>query len=267
MIIATRDQAGLLAECLGGLRDKTDYPHREIVVVDNGSTEPDAVHLLEKIAHEPRTKVLRHPGPFNFSELSNAGARATSAPVLLFLNNDIAMLDPGWLKAMVRWAIKPEIGAVGAKLLFANGRIQHAGVVLGFGGIAGHVYRRLSKNHAGYLAQLTAPREVSAVTAACIAIERSKFEAVGGFDAENLPVDLNDIDLCLRLAERGWTNLWTPEATLVHVNRARAVSTRILMNFIARSGTILSNAGQTSSATTLISIPALSLYAHDVALA
>ena len=267
VVIATRDRATLLAQCFKGLRDKTDYPHREIIVVDNGSTEPDAVRLLEKVSREPRTKVLREPGPFNFSALSNAGAAAASAPVLLFLNNDVVMLDPGWLKAMVRWAINPEIGVVGAKLQFANGRIQHAGVVLGFGGIAGHVYRRLPKDYRGYLSQLTVPHEVTAVTAACIAVERSKFEAVGGFDAENLPVDLNDIDLCLRIAERGWTNLWTPEATLIHLQSATrgidsdpfALYRRERNYFVQRWSHVIRDDP--------FFHPGLSLYAHEVALA
>lgn len=267
VIIATRDQAKLLAKCLAGLRDKTDYPRREVVVVDNGSTQPDAVALLEKIAREPRTKVLRHPGPFNFAALCNAGARATTAAALLFLNNDIAMLDPGWLKAMVRWAIKPEIGVVGAKLLFANGRIQHAGVVLGFGGIAGHVYRRLPKDHAGYLSLLTVPHEVTAVTAACVAVERTKFEAVGGFDAENLPVDLNDIDLCLRIAERGWTNLWTPEATLVHLQSATRGIDKDPSELYRRERDYFVRRWEDMIRDDPYFHPALSLYAHDVELA
>jgi GT2 family glycosyltransferase len=216
VVIPTRDGSSLLAKCLSGLKDKTDYPHFETVIVDNGSTALDALRLLKEIATKPRTTVLRRPGPFNFSAMSNDGARITKARVLLFLNNDIAMLDGNWLKAMVRWAIRPDVGVVGAKLLFPGGLIQHAGVVLGLGGIAGHVYRRSPGDHRGYLAQLTVPHEVAAVTGACIAIERTKFEAVGGFDAENLPVDLNDIDFCLRINELGWSNIWTPEATLIH---------------------------------------------------
>ena len=134
VVIPTRDNAGLLAECLEGLRNRTDYPSVETIIIDNGSSHPAAVQLLQQIATVRRTTVLQRPGPFNYAALSNAGARATKAPVLLFLNNDIAMLQRNWLKAMVRWAIEPQVGVVGAKLLFPNGRIQHAGVVLGFGG-------------------------------------------------------------------------------------------------------------------------------------
>jgi GT2 family glycosyltransferase len=266
VIVPTRDGASLLAECFAGLRDNTDYPQFETIVVDNGSTAPDAVRLLQDIAHAPRTTVLRRPGPFNFSALCNDGAAATTARVLVFLNNDIAMPDAGWLKAMVRQAIRPETGVVGAKLLFPDGAIQHAGVVIGFGGIAGHIYRRAPRDYRGYLAELTAPHEVSAVTGACIAIERSKFDAVGGFDAENLPVDLNDIDLCLRVAEHGWTNLWTPEATLIHhQSGTRGIDSdpyRLYQKersyFAARWQHVIRDDPHFH--------PALSLYAHEVAL-
>jgi O-antigen biosynthesis protein len=216
IVIPTRDRADLLAACVGGLKDQTDYPRYEIVIADNGSTALDALALLRDLRSDPRFKVLERPGPFNFSALSNDGARATKAPVLVFLNNDIIVVENGWLKPLVRFAVMPQIGVVGAKLLFPDGRLQHAGVVLGFGGIAGHLYRRMPANHPGYCNRLTVPHEIGAVTAACIAIARAKFEAVGGFDAENLPVDLNDMDLCLRVAEHGWTNLWTPDAVLVH---------------------------------------------------
>jgi O-antigen biosynthesis protein len=267
VVIPTRDGAKLLAECFGGLSDKTDYPRIETVIVDNGSTAPDAIRLLQQIAGVPRTRVLQHPGPFNFSAMSNDGARATQAPVLLFLNNDVAMLDRNWLKAMVRWAIKPDTGVVGAKLLFPNRLLQHAGVVLGFGGIAGHVYRRSPEDHRGYLNQLTVAHEVSAVTGACMAVERSKFEAVGGFDAENLPVDLNDIDLCLRIAERGWANIWTPQATLIHHQSATrgidsdpfALYRKERAYFVERWSHVLRDDPYFH--------PGLSLYAHDVALA
>ena len=267
VVIPTRNAAELLAECIDGLRDKTDYPSFETVVVDNGSTAPDAVRLLQEIAATPRMRVLQHPGAFNFSAMCNEGARVTAAPVLLFLNNDIAMLEPGWLKAMVGWAIKPNIGVVGAKLVFPNGRLQHAGVVLGFGGIAGHVYRRLPKDYPGYLDQLTAPHEVAAVTGACMAVQRSKFAAVGGFDAENLPVDLNDIDFCLRIAEGGWSNIWTPEAALIHHQSATrgidsdpfALYRKERAYFVERWLHVIRDDSYFH--------PGLSLYAHDVALA
>jgi GT2 family glycosyltransferase len=216
IVIPTRDLADLLAVCVEGLKEKTEYPHYRVVVMDNGSTEPDALALLSDLRRTPRFTVVDRPGPFNFSALSNEGARLTATPLLVFLNNDIEMIDGDWLKPLIRWAVQPEIGAVGAKLLFPCGTLQHAGVVVGLGGIGGHVYRKRPLDTRGYLGELGVPHEVTAVTGACIAIERAKFEAIGGFDAENLPVELNDLDLCLRIAERGWSNLWTPESVLYH---------------------------------------------------
>ena len=220
VIIPTRDRANLLADCTQGLRDNTDYPSFNVVVVDNGSTQPQAIALLNRLRADARFRVLDRPEPFNYAKLCNDGARATNSPMLVFLNNDIRMTGPGWLKAIVREARKPHVGVAGAKLLFPNGRIQHAGIVLGMGGISGHIYRRRLAREIGYLQQVGHTREMAAVTGACIAIDRRKFEAVGGFDAENLPIDLNDIDLCLRVAERGWTNVWAADAVLTHVQSA-----------------------------------------------
>lgn len=216
VVVPTRDMAGLLSECTKGLKEQTDYPRYHVVIVDNGSTEPDALAILRDLRRTPRFMVLERPGAFNFSALCNAAAELTTSSVLVFLNNDISMIHAGWLKPLVRCAIQPEIGAVGAKLLFPSGAIQHAGVVIGLGGIGGHLYREEPPDLPGYLAELTSPREVTAVTAACLAVAREKFEAVGGFDAEHLAVELNDVDLCLRLAERGWSNIWTPESVLRH---------------------------------------------------
>ncbi len=216
IVMPTRDHAELLVDATRGLQESTDYPCFDVVVVDNGSVDVAARAVLERLKNDTRFKILERPYPFNYSRLCNDGAAASDSPVLVFLNNDVQIFSTGWLKAMVRLATKPQIGVVGAKLMFPNGRIQHAGVVLGMGGIAGHVYRRGRPQEPGYLNQLTSVREISAVTAACIAVERAKFEAVGKFDAENLPIDLNDIDLCLRIREAGWTNVWTPDAVLIH---------------------------------------------------
>ena len=220
VIIPTRDAARLLEACINGLKEKTDYPSFNVVLVDNGSKQIRARALLDNLRADPRFRVLDRPEPFNYAKLSNDGAHATNSPMLVFLNNDIRMIDASWLKNIVRLAMKPEVGVVGAKLLFPNRKIQHAGVVLGMGGISGHIYRRRRNRVTGYLQQAVNTREMIAVTGACIAVERSKFEAVGGFDAQNLPVDLNDIDLCLRIAERGWTNIWAADAVLIHVQSA-----------------------------------------------
>jgi O-antigen biosynthesis protein len=266
IVIPTRDRADLVSECVRGLNERTDYPRYEIVIVDNGSTAPDALALLRDLKRKPRFKVLERPGPFNFSALSNDGARAIQAPVLVFLNNDIVVLESGWLKPMVRFAIMPHIGVVGAKLLFPDGRIQHAGVVIGFGGIAGHLYRRMPADHPGYCNRLTTSHEIAAVTGACIAVARHKFEAVGGFDADNLPVDLNDIDFCLRISERGWTNVWTPEAILVHLQSASRGIDPDPFVLYRRERTYFVRRWQEKIRDDPYFHPALSLFSHEVAL-
>jgi O-antigen biosynthesis protein len=216
VVVPTRDRADLLRECARGLRRLTDYPNYDVVIVDNGSTEPAAVLLLERLRNEVKFAVIKSPGAFNFSALCNTGAAHSCSQILVFLNNDISMVHADWLKHMVEWAGRPDVGAVGAKLKFPNGTLQHGGVIMSVSDLCLHKYHYAPDDHGGYLDQLKHPHEVVAVTAACLAVERKKFEAVGGFDAENLPVELNDVDLCLRLAARGWRPIWTPEAELIH---------------------------------------------------
>jgi GT2 family glycosyltransferase len=267
VIIPTRDRAELLAACAHGLRHTTDYPDFEVIVVDNGSHMPQAKALLQQLSVTPRFRVINQPGDFNFSALCNAGARATSSPLLVFLNNDISMIDAQWLKAMARWAVRPDVGVVGAKLLFPDGRLQHAGVVVGMGGIAGHLCRNFPADHPGYEQRLSGVHEVSAVTGACIAVAREKFDAIGGFDAEHLPVDLNDIDFCLRLTERGFTNIWTPHARLVHQQSATRGIDKDPFTLYGRERSYFVERWQHVIRDDPYFHPALSLFAHEAALA
>ncbi|WP_245447728.1 glycosyltransferase family 2 protein [Methylobacterium sp. 17Sr1-1] len=216
VIVPTRDRPDLLRVAVRGVLHDTTYPALELVIVDNGSTDPAVAALYAEWESDPRVRRLDRPGPFNFSRLVNDGAAASRGEILVLLNNDVEVLHPDWLSAMVRQALRPEVGAVGARLLFGNGRIQHAGVVVGLGGRAGHILRNRPADTPGHLGRLTVAHEVAGVTAACLAVTRRKFEAVGGLDAESFPVDFNDIDLCLRLAAAGWRSLWTPRATLAH---------------------------------------------------
>ncbi|WP_299564157.1 glycosyltransferase family 2 protein [Enterovirga sp.] len=215
-IIPTRDRAELLGTVLEGLFGHTDYPAIEAVVVDNGSREPETARLFARYADDPRVRILPAPGPFNFSDLSNQGAAAASGSVLLFLNNDVEVIEPDWLAELVRQALEPETGAVGAKLLYPDGTIQHAGIVLGIGGVAGHADLGLPESDGGYFARLLLAQEVSAVTGACLAMRREVFAEVGGFDAEHLKIAFNDIDLCLRVREAGYRIVWTPFSRLIH---------------------------------------------------
>jgi GT2 family glycosyltransferase len=214
VLIPTRDQALLLETCLVGV-DRTRFPPFELIIIDNGSTEPDACDLIRRYEVQG-AQVLRRPGPFNFSVLNNEGARAATSDLLCLLNNDVEVIEPDWLKTLAVQAVRPEVGAVGARLLYPDGAIQHAGVVLGIGGGAGHAHRFQGADDDGYFRRAHLPQFVSAVTAACLVVERTKFLAVGGFDEDRFPVAFNDVDLCLRLNERGWQSMYEPRATLIH---------------------------------------------------
>ncbi len=220
IIIATRNRAGLLERCMDGLLNRTDYPALEVIIVDNGSDEPDALALLERLGREARVRVVRQPGPFNWAALNNAGVAQMTGQVAVLLNNDTEVLDPGWLREMVAQAMRPGVGAVGAKLLYPDRTIQHAGVVLDTRGHALHMWRRRGAAEPGHDDTLVVTREVTAVTGACLAIRREVYEAIGGCDAENLPVTWNDVDLCLRVREHGLRVIWTPHACLLHMEQA-----------------------------------------------
>jgi GT2 family glycosyltransferase len=218
LIIPTRNRADLLARCVAGLVKATDYPALDIAIVDNDSDEPDAVALLRELAKRPGIRVIAHPGPFNFAAINNRAAAATDGAILAFLNNDIEVTHPDWLREMASRAAQPDVGAVGAKLYYPDGRIQHAGIVTGLGPdqIAGHVYNAAPREMSGSYGDLMLAREVSAVTAACMVVRRSVFLQAGGFDEINLPISYNDVDFCLRLRERGYRNVLTPFAELTH---------------------------------------------------
>ncbi|MBB2963932.1 GT2 family glycosyltransferase [Methylobacterium sp. R2-1] len=226
VIIPSRDRLDLIARVTEGIFEKTDYPAIELLIVDNGSTDPAVLALYDRLRGDPRVRIVPHPHPFNFSAMVNAGARAACGEILVLLNNDVAVLRPDWLDILVAQAARPEVGAVGAKLLYEDGRLQHAGVVVGLGGEAGHILRRRPADTPGHLDRLRVAHEVSGVTAACLAVAREKYRAVGGFDEETFPIDFNDIDFCLRLSGRGWKTVWTPHAVLSHlesVSRGRPV--------------------------------------------
>jgi GT2 family glycosyltransferase len=216
VIVPTRDRLDLLRPCIEGLRSRTDYPDFEILIADNGSTDTATRAYLVALGSDARVRIIDAHGPFNFSAINNRAVEAARGAVLCFLNNDIEVRGSGWLAELVAWASLPSVGAVGAKLLYATGTIQHAGIVVGLGGLAGHPHRFFPADHPGYMGRLVVPQEVSAVTAACLAVRREAFRSVGGFDAEAFPVAFNDVDLCLRLAARGLVNIWTPEAVLTH---------------------------------------------------
>ena len=223
LIIPTRDGADVLATCIRSIRTRTRYPNYEIIIIDNGSVEDKTKQLFAELANDPAIRILPRPEPFNFSKLNNAAAREATGDILGFINNDIEVTHEDWLDQMVALAVRPDAGCVGAKLLYPDGRIQHAGIVVGLGGVAGHGHRFAGKDEPGYLNRLRCVQNVSAVTAACLLVRRAVFDKVGGFD-ESLTVAFNDVDFCLRVREAGYLNLWTPFAELIHhelVSRGR----------------------------------------------
>lgn len=236
VIIPFRDQPQLLRTCVDSLRRTTDPGTIELVLVDNGSSDPETWSLVEALQEDPDVAVLRDPRPFNWAALNNSAVGASRGDVLVFLNNDIEARRPGWLSALCAQALRPDIGAVGARLLYPDGRLQHCGVVVGLGGAAGHPLAGLSGEAAGYFGMATLTRECSAVTGACLATRREVFEALGGFD-ESLGVDLNDIDYCLRAGAMGYRTVFEPAAELTHhesPSRGTAGGVGDIVRFIQR---------------------------------
>ena len=215
LLIPTRDKAEILAKCITSIQQKTSYPNWEILVIDNQSTEDNAQSYLTQLTNDPRIRVLTYNHPFNYSAINNFAASQANGEILVLLNNDTEIITPEWLTELVRHAIRPDIGAVGAKLLYSNGLVQHAGVVLGIGGVAGHVHKYLNDDDHGYCHRANLTQNYSAVTAACLAVQKTKFHQVDGLD-ENLRVALNDVDFCIKLLQTGYRNLYTPHAKLYH---------------------------------------------------
>jgi len=217
IIIPTKDKVELLKQCIDSIRTKSSYPHYELLVVDNNSSEPATFRYLAELS--PPHRVLTDKQPFNWAAINNAAAAQATGEYLLFLNNDVQVLTADWLEAMLEHAQRPEVGAVGARLLFPDNTVQHAGVVMGIGGVAGHAFKLHKEGQPSYIHQADVIRNYSAVTGACMMVRRGVFEELGGFD-EQLRVAFNDVDLCLRMRERGYLIVYTPYARLYHFESA-----------------------------------------------
>ncbi|MCX8134587.1 MAG: glycosyltransferase family 2 protein [Roseococcus sp.] len=224
VIIPTRDRAGLLRVAVEGLLHRTDYPALELLVVDNDSREPETHALFADLGRDSRVRVLSMPGPFNYPQLNNAAAAEARGEFLLLLNNDTEVIHADWLRRMVAKAADPAIGAVGPRLLYSDGRLQHGGVVTGIGvprdPIAVHLSAGNPGDDPGPFGWTAITREVSAVTGACLLVRRAHYFAVGGMDAEALRVAFNDVDLCLKLRAAGLRNLYVGEVSLFHLESA-----------------------------------------------
>ena len=218
IIIPTKDKVELLRDAVTSIFAKTDYPDFEIIIVDNGSEESETEAYLQSLVTESHGKVriLRDNDAFNYSRLNNRAAEMAEGEMLCLLNNDTEVISPGWLTEMVAQASRDQVGAVGAKLYYGDGRIQHAGVIVGMGGIASHAYHALSGSFPGRFGRAQLSQYLMAVTAACLVTPKSVWQEVGGLDQEKLSVAFNDVDYCLKLWQAGYKVVWTPHAELFH---------------------------------------------------
>ena len=234
IVIATRDRQDLLQGCIESISAKTDYPNYEIVIVDNGSREPETLKYLEELKSRGGMRVIKDDGGFNFSRLNNLGVRESRGDYVLLLNNDIEVESPGWLSEMVSLAIQEGVGCVGARLWYPTGKLQHGGVILGLGGVAAHAHRGMPRGHYGYFKRACLTHTMSAVTGACLLVRKSLYEEVGGFDEEDLAIGYNDVDFCLKVRAKGCQNLICADADLTHhesASRGEDLSGEKLLRF------------------------------------
>ncbi len=234
VIMLTRDRADLLERSTRGVLERTDYPHLELLIVDNGSCELDAISILQQLRGDSRVRILSDSRPFNYAELNNRAVQEARGEVLVLLNNDTDVINPDWLREMVSHACREDVGAVGAKLLYEDGSVQHAGVVFSQDADVIHMFRKSSSTDPGPDGELALTRSVSAVTGACICLRKSVFLEIGQLEEKNLAVSHNDIDLCLRAVDHGYRIIFTPFAELIHcesaTRRSNGVSARELQS-------------------------------------
>ncbi|MDE1145446.1 MAG: glycosyltransferase [Azospirillaceae bacterium] len=220
LLMPTRDRVDLLRPCVEAILGETRYPAMELIVIDHETRDPETLEYLDTLRDRDRARVIPYRGPFNFADMMNRAAVAAAGEVLVFLNNDMEPQHPEWLRELVTQALRPDIGAVGPKVLATNGTVMHGGIVLGLGNgpgaarLAGSRFAGRPGDTVGDLGVGLCAHRVTAVASACMAIRRSCFEAVGGFDAETFPIAFNDVDICLRLEQAGYATLWTPHAQL-----------------------------------------------------
>jgi GT2 family glycosyltransferase len=216
VIIPTRNSLHLLRRCVESIFAQTVYPDFELLVVDNQSDAADALAYLAELESHPAVRVLRYDAPFNFAAITNFAVKQAAGELLCLLNNDTEAISPDWLAELASHAVRPEVGAVGAMLYYPDDTIQHAGVIVGLGGVAGHWHLGAKRGMTGYFGRAALIQDLSAVTAACMVLRRAVFDEVDGMDEDHLPVAYNDIDLCLRIREKGYRIVWTPYAELYH---------------------------------------------------
>lgn len=216
LIIPTRNGLQLIRQCIESILKKTSYLNYEIIIIDNGSDDAATLQYLGELNSQTQILIVKDDRPFNYSALNNNAVKLAQGEFIGLLNNDVEVISPDWLSEMISIALQPQVGAVGARLWYPNDTLQHGGVIIGLGGIAGHSHRHLPRHEYGYFGRASCTQNLSAVTAACLIIRKSIYEEVGGLNEQDLQVALNDVDFCLRVREAGYHNVWTPYAELYH---------------------------------------------------
>ena len=216
IIIPNKNHLEDLICCINSILDKTTYPNYEIVIVDNGSDDEELFTYYDALKCDERVVICSLDIPFNYSTLNNFAAAKASGKYYILLNNDVEIITPEWIEEMLMYVQRDDVGICGAKLYYPDNTIQHAGVIIGIGGVAGHCFSGLPRNAVGYLDRLLYSQDLSAVTAACLMIKASVFEEVGGLDEEKFKIAFNDVDLCLKVRQAGYLVVWTPYAEAYH---------------------------------------------------
>jgi glycosyltransferase involved in cell wall biosynthesis/SAM-dependent methyltransferase len=216
LIVPTRNAHALVKQCISSIVELTTYPNYEIILIDNGSDEPESLAYFQDLKNSANIRVIRDDGPFNYSALNNRAVQHAAGELIGLINNDIEVISPEWLSEMVSLALQPGAGAVGARLWYPDDRLQHGGIIMGPLTLAGHAHKHMPRGHHGYFGRASLIQRISAVTAACLIVRKSTFLSVGGLNEVELKIAFNDVDLCLKINEAGYQNIWTPNADLYH---------------------------------------------------
>lgn len=216
LIIPTRDRIDLLRPCVESILTLTAYKNFTIVIANNQSVETSTREYFDILRQNPKISIVDYDGPFNYSAICNHAVAVAEGELICLLNNDVEVIEPEWLGEMVSLVLREGMGCIGAKLLYPDNTVQHGGVILGVGGVAGHAHRYLRGSVPGYHGRLNLVQDLSAVTAACLLVKKSIYQQVGGMEEANLPVSLNDVDFCLKVRAAGYRNIYTPFAELYH---------------------------------------------------